>query len=500
MVAEDNPDDAKHLEQMARALGWRVHTEANGAALIRAYMQRYESGLLMPDALLLDWQMPEMDGLQALSALASRAEASKLPAVLMITAFENARIAALDKDGLVDQVLQKPVGSSELFNAVNEVIASHTGNKRRVLQATRIEAVKARWLPGVRVLVVDDSSINLDVVGEMLRRNGALVTTADSGEEALAKLAALPEAFDVVLMDVQMPGIDGLEATRRARKLPGVRTLPIIALTAGAFTEERRRALDAGMNDFLTKPIDPTQLINRLRTAVEHYRGKSLPLESLTAEKVQAGDIWPDIQGLNMDTARRLMSGDLQLFLTAIDRLLIEYTNLQDALPTDIDAPVGQGLRLKLAAQVHKLRGASGMIGAERMYDLASRAEAALRAPDEKAEAILKELAETLRELRRNSEQVLGSWREARTASYLAADESGAGGEKTLIPSDVRELQRLLTTNDLQAQDWVDEHKVSLRRALGAQGLERLEECVMNLDYKNALIVLQALFEQLPPK
>lgn len=500
MMAEDNPDDAKHLEQMARALGWRVHTEANGAALIRAYMQRHESGLLMPDALLLDWQMPEMDGLQALSALASRAEASKLPAVLMITAFEKAQIAALDKDSLVDQVLQKPVGSSELFNAINDVVASHTGNKRRVLQATRTEAVKARWLPGVSVLVVDDSSINLDVVGEMLRRNGALVTTADSGEDALAKLAASPEAFDAVLMDVQMPGIDGLEATRRARELPGVRTLPIIALTAGAFTEERRKALDAGMNDFLTKPIDPTQLINRLRSAVEHYRGKSLPLESLTAERVQAGDIWPDIQGLNIDTARRLMSGDLQLFLTAIDRLLSEYTNLQDALPTDIDAPVAQGLRLNLAAQVHKLRGASGMIGAERMYDLASRAETALRAPGEKAEAILQALAETLRELRRNSEQVLGSWREARTASYLAADESGAGGEKTLIPSDVRELQRLLATNDLQAQDRVDEHKVPLRRALGAEGLARLEECMMNLDYKNALIVLQALFEQLPPK
>ncbi len=500
MVAEDNPDDAKHLEQMARALGWRVHSEANGAALVRAYMERYESGQLMPDVLLLDWQMPEMDGLQALRELASRAGASKLPAVLMITAFEKARIAALDKDGLVDQVLQKPVGSSELFNAVNDVIASHTGNTKRVLQATRTEAVKVRWLPGVRVLVVDDSNINLDVVGQMLSRNGALVTTADGGEEALAMLAASPETFDVVLMDVQMPGIDGLEATRRARKLPGLTTLPIIALTAGALTEEKRNALDAGMDDFLTKPIDPTQLINRLRIAVERYRGNSLSVEPLTTGQAQTGEIWPDIEGLNINTAKRLMSGDMQLFLTTIDRLLSEYSNLQAEPPVDIDAPASQALRLKLAAQVHKLRSASGMIGAERMHGLASRAEGALRAPDEKVEAILQELAKTLQELRRNSEQVIGRWREARKAIYLAADESGAGDESPLIAADLQELQRLLNANDMQAQDWVDGHTLPLRRALGPEGFERLQECMLNLDYKNALIVLQALFEQTTSK
>lgn len=497
MVAEDNPDDAKHLEQLARALGWRVHTEANGAALVRAYMERYQRGLRMPDALLLDWQMPEMNGLQVLSELASRAGSNKLPAVLMVTAFEQADISALDTNGLVDRVLQKPVDSSRLFNAVNDVVASHTGNTSWVLQATQTEAIKARWLPGVRVLVVDDSSINLDVVGEMLRRSGALVSMAHSGEEALAKLAASSDEFDAVLMDVQMPGIDGLEATRRARKIASVGTLPIIALTAGALEEEKRRALDAGMTDFLTKPVNPSQLISRLRIAVEGYRGKSLPIESLAAHVLQVSDTWPDVQGLNLNTARRLMSGDSQLFLTTIDRLLSDHNNLQDAPPTDIDTPAAQTLRLKLAAQVHMLRSASGMIGAERMHNLASRAEVALRTPDEKVEATLKELAETLLELKRNSEQVLGSWRAARTASYLATDETGSGGETTLTPSALKELVRLLTTNDLAAQDWIDEKAVSLRRALGPKEFEHLHECIMNLDYGKALIVAQALSEQM---
>lgn len=496
MLAEDNPDDAAHLKQMAQALGWRIHAEGNGADLVQAYMERHSRGLRMPDALLVDWQMPEMDGLQAIQELAKKAVGSKLPAVLVITAFEQERIKELDKEGLVDRVLHKPVEASLLFNAVNDVVVSHTGNPSRVLQATKTEAVKARWLPEVRVLVVDDSEMNLDVVGELLRRNGALVTTAASGEEALDKLSAAPGSFDAVLMDVQMPGIDGLEATRRARKLAGIGKLPIIALTAGALREERRRALDAGMDDFLTKPIDPSQLISRLRIAVEGYRGVSLPIESLAAQEAQSGDAWTEIDGLNLDQAKRLLSGDLKLFLTTLERLLSEHINLQSAPSVDVDAPDSEALRLKLAAQVHKLRSASGMVGAERMHALASRAEVTLRAPGEKAETLLRELAESLKDLERHSAPVLDSWREARAASELAASASGAGdadGAKPLATADLQQLQQLLLANDLSAQDWVDEHAASLRQALGPEAFANLQKSMANLDYRSALDAVNAL-------
>jgi CheY-like chemotaxis protein len=200
---------------------------------------------------------------------------------LVISAYEKAHIAALDTDHLVDKILYKPISGSELFNAVNDVVVKHTGNSQRVLESTRIETLKARWLPEINVLVVDDSEVNLEVVGQILIRNGAKGTALDRGRKALEQLRLTPDAFDLVLMDVQMPEMDGLETTRLIRKELGLATLPIVALTAGTLVEERKRALASGMNAFLTKPIDPSKLISTLRKLVEVYRDRVIKIESL---------------------------------------------------------------------------------------------------------------------------------------------------------------------------------------------------------------------------
>ena len=505
LIAEDSPQDAQHLEKIARALGWRTQLVTDGEALVQDFMARAASGLRLPDALIVDWQMPQMDGLQALASLTEQLGRDKLPAVLMVTAFERAGIEALDKNHLVNRILHKPVDSSELFNAVNDVVTQHTGNTSRVLQVTRTEAVKARWLPGVRVLVVDDSSINLEVVSNILQRNGAVVTTADSGEAALLQLEAAPDGFDAVLMDVQMPRMDGLEATRQVRGRLGLTTLPIIALTAGALVEEKRRALAAGMNDFLTKPIDPSQLINRLRMAVETYRHHSLPIEALgysaaanAEEGADSNDSdWPDIQGLKRATAQRMMAGDASLFLSTLQRLLDEYAPLETPpASAEVDLPAAQPLRLPLAGQVHKLRSAAGMIGAERLYQLASQAENALRTANQPVRAILVELASALAALRHNSAQVLGAWREALNATSASVTALAGAGAAVIRPQELQALQDLLAMNDLSALEWVAERAAALHTALGLADFQRLQECLRCLDFKTAQALLRPLQER----
>ena len=127
-------------------------------------------------------------------------------------------------------------------------------------EPTRVAAPQARWLPGVRVLVVDDSDINLDVARRLLEREGASVETCGNGRQALDCLCARPDAFDLVLMDVQMPVKNGYEATRILRQELGL-AVPIIALTANAITGERAKCLAAGMNDYLTKPFQEFSLL-----------------------------------------------------------------------------------------------------------------------------------------------------------------------------------------------------------------------------------------------
>ena len=155
-------------------------------------------------------------------------------------------------------------------------MAKHGADRESLLAVTDFSHTGAQWLPGVRLLVVDDNEINREVAERILRQQGAEVVTCADGSEALATLKESPEKFDIVLMDVQMPNMDGNEAAARIRKDLGLTSLPIVALTAGALTNERDRSLNAGMDAFVSKPFEPPTLIRIVRRLVERRRGTPL--------------------------------------------------------------------------------------------------------------------------------------------------------------------------------------------------------------------------------
>jgi CheY-like chemotaxis protein len=184
-----------------------------------------------------------------------------------------------------DIALRRPLTSSALFNAVNAAVSKRPASLAHVLQSTKFDDLDAQWLAGVRVLVVDDSNVNLEVAQRILEKQGAIVTTCSDGLKAVEGVRA-DQSLDNVLMDVQMPSLDGNEATRRIRKELSLQRLPIVALTAGALVGERQRALEAGMNDFISKPFDPPALIRKLRRLVEEARGEPIPVVILDSNSV----------------------------------------------------------------------------------------------------------------------------------------------------------------------------------------------------------------------
>src|SRR5690606_11880180 len=195
-------------------------------------------------------------------------------------------------------ILTKPVNASVLFNAVNHGVVTRQGSSDRVMPLRSMPGQHTLWLPDVRVLLVDDSDINLEIASHLLAREGAVVVTASSGRQALQRLDATPDAFDVVLMDVQMPDMDGLAATRHLRQRPALRQLPVIALTAGALAEERRRAIDAGMNAFLTKPLEPQLLVRTVREVIEAATGQALAVRQADPVATATASVnWPEIEG-----------------------------------------------------------------------------------------------------------------------------------------------------------------------------------------------------------
>ncbi|MEE1878515.1 PAS domain-containing hybrid sensor histidine kinase/response regulator, partial [Altererythrobacter litoralis] len=164
------------------------------------------------------------------------------------------------------------IAGLELFDAVNEACVEHGYDTSYLLERTTITFGKAPWLARVKVLVVDDQNLNLTSFIPVIERVGAICLTAGSGMEALEVVKGHLDDLDVVLMDLQMPEMDGCEATMAIRKLKGAKGLPIIALTAGATNAERERALASGMNDFCIKPAKPEDLIRTVRKHVKHYR------------------------------------------------------------------------------------------------------------------------------------------------------------------------------------------------------------------------------------
>jgi PAS domain S-box-containing protein len=344
-------------------------------------------------------------------------------------------------------------------------------------------------LPGVNVLVVDDSDMNLDVVKYILELEGACVALARNGQEALDRLQTDALEFDVVLMDVQMPVMDGHAATRLIRGELGLVDLPIIALTAGALSSERDRAVAAGMDDFLIKPFDPAALVRCIRRHVDAASvAAGTPIAGTAVATVAAPEQnkteWPQIDGIDSADAKRRLSNDCGLFLSSLARLLVEFS--------DVSMPVGAskaGDLAELAAQMHKLKGNAGTLGANAIHSLAAEAESACLADSvERTSVLVSALAIQLRRLRDSAAPVISAAR-ART---LAADAAAPPSAEKLSSDLIGELVHLLRQHNLAALDRFRQIGPQLRQHLGPATYEIVRDHVDSLQFNEAAALLEA--------
>jgi CheY-like chemotaxis protein len=340
------------------------------------------------------------------------------------------------------------------------------------------------------VLLVDDSDINLDVARRLLAGRGAQVLCCASGRQALDCLRAAPTGFDAVLMDVQMPDMDGLEATRRVRADLGLLRLPVIALTAGALVEERRRAFDAGMQGFLPKPLDPAQLVRVLRGCVETARGAVLPVAGLACQPRDDLAHWPRVEGIDTADAAQRLGRDPALFVSLLRQLLAEF---QDLAGLGGSTGAAAERRQWLAARMHKLRGGAGTLGARDLQRLAQAAEASLRLAvanvDAEADAVaaVHSVSRALARLASDSVALLAD------AASNPAPKPSAAGSTLLLRSEadrMQELQRQLQGQDLGALGNFEGLSPSLRQVLGETAFAVLSEAMQELDFGRALHLL----------
>ncbi|MCC9648447.1 PAS domain S-box protein [Rubrivivax sp. JA1029] len=343
--------------------------------------------------------------------------------------------------------------------------------------------VAGSGLEGLRVLVVDDSSVNQDVARRLLEGEGARVQLAGNGLQAVERLEAGPADFDIVLMDVQMPVLDGLDATRRIRGVLGLDTLPIVGLTAGVSRSEQARARAAGMNEVIGKPFDPPALVAALRRVV--WGTTSAP-PAAPAALVPLPPDWPSIDGVDAAAACRRLRGDTGLLRTMLKRI-VEHADVLSQIARDPTTA---------RARLHDLKGLAGTIGAEALQRAASSAEHACRRlvdaeeadqppagslPPAELEALIDAVAGEAARLR------------AAAAAFIDAVPARAASARPLQAGELAELLALLAQGDLSAVERVESLAGTLSAALGDTGFSALEREVQNLEFEAAAALLAGL-------
>ncbi|MDP1999444.1 MAG: response regulator, partial [Rhodoferax sp.] len=383
LVADDSEIALKYLSEIADGLGWYVNTFDSGEAVLSYLHARTERKL--PDVVVLDWKMPGLDGLATARAIRESMPQDKCPLIILTTAHSLASMANRAGTELVDALLEKPVSASGMYNALTEA-----RRKRAATDVMRFGLHRSggQVLAGIRVLVVDDSDINCEVARRILHEKGAVVSLAANGQEAMDWLLSHPDDIDLVLMDVQMPVMDGIEATRRLRQMPAFATLPIVALTAGAFKSQQDAAQAAGMTHFISKPFDVPStiaLIQRLTSQRKTPRADE-PEPAPIAVSKPASDLMegPAPTGVAFTTDASVLDvatgleiwGDMPSYLEYLLHFATVYGNAVELMT----ASLAQADRPAATALAHKLAGVAANMALPETRRLAAETERVLRA------------------------------------------------------------------------------------------------------------------------
>lgn len=372
LVVNNNAMLREMLERQLRHAGFALHLANSGAAALD-YLARQPA-----DLVLLDWDLPVMNGGETARRIHADAAHAQLPLVLMMSEFAREPAALAAGQAGIAATLVKPLQPQPLLEAVLAGLGLGPALPQRpagALPAALSDA--ARRIAGARVLVVDDNVINQQVAREVLLRAGALVELAGSGAEAVLMVDQQP--FDAVLMDIQMPGMDGYEATARIRNKPQHAQLPLIAMTAHAVAGFRESSLGMGMNDYVTKPIDPERLFAVLANQISRATGPAADAlaSGLAATLAASAEAARALPGIDMAEVLARLGGNRRLLTALLDRFLLDFADA----PQRLQAAMAAGAYDQAALLVHKVRGAAGNLSLHALHGAAGELEPLLLSP-----------------------------------------------------------------------------------------------------------------------
>jgi len=484
LVVDDNDNARTVLRGMLEGMGFHVDEVDGGSPAIQAVDQADAQGQPF-HFVFLDWQMPGMDGIEVATRLQAR-QLKQPPHCVMVTAFGREDVLKGAAQAGLDDVLIKPVNPSMLFESVMSLMGDVSATRRGIAEAPLPSVALLAGIQGARILLVEDNDLNQEVALELLCDAGFIVELAENGEISLQKVKS--GSFDLVLMDMQMPVMDGETATREIRRLPAFDALPIVAMTANVQESDRQRCLDVGMNDHIAKPIDPDLLWRTLAKWISPQPGRAPVTSVAPAASASPEADWQaptHIAGLDTQVGLRRVLGKKALYLSMLRRFVAGQKDLLASLQ-EAFAQQDMATAERLA---HTTKGTAGSIGAHQVQALAADVEQAVRqgAPSAMVQVAVQALAGPLTALIDALVQALPSEVPPPRIAYDLAQ----------LKTVCAQLDALLAYDDATAAELLGEHADVLASAF-PQHYRLLESAVKQFDFEAALAHLRAAVNTLP--
>ncbi|GAB3252150.1 PAS domain S-box protein [Chitinimonas naiadis] len=486
LIVDDNASARDVIASIVLSLGWQPTLVNSGAEALRL-LQDHPS--VEPfEIIFIDWRMPDMDGWETSLRIRQMARNGVPPLIVMVTVQGKEMLAQrmAEEQALLDGFLVKPITASMLFDAVIDAKASHG----KLPPPPRKKAISQQRLLGMHLLVVEDNLTNQQVARELLSNEGAQVAVASGGQAGIDAIRNAVFPFDGVLMDIQMPDMDGYAATRFIREELGLQKLPIIAMTANAMASDREACLAAGMNEHVGKPFDINQLVEVILRHAQLPEQAPVRPETSMESYAESVLLQASQGGLNVKVALDRFGGHLHIYRNALRNYLAEA----DMLTMQLDQHVTINQIDDVCRTLHSLKGLTATIGAEHLSSQIKQLEQHIRLAqscDSHRDAIV-QTQKALFQLQQTVEML--NVASSSTSSYLEPDSG------LLQFDDLREhltqLSMQLETTNLSAIN----HFADIQPSLNAQWpleCEQLAHSINRLDFKSALSVCEGLRERL---
>ncbi len=470
LVVDDNPSAREILAERLTSFTFDTATAANAEQANLLLMEAEREG--KPFRLvLMDWRMPGTNGVEAGRQIKQGGMLQHIPAVILVTAYGREEVMRQAEAAGLDSFLIKPVSPSTLFDTVIRVLdGDHDENDARDRSSV------GGYLQG-QVLLVEDNMVNQQVAREILEQMGLEVVIAANGREAVD--AVKTDDYDLVLMDIQMPEMDGYEATRRIRALANRQTLPIVAMTAHAMSGERDRCLAAGMNEHVPKPIDPARLFVTLSRWLK-------PGDKVTEREVEEDDVvLPDsLPGIDLQWGLERIGGNRRLFRKLLGEFVTHHGEAPQVIVQRLQASDEEGARREL----HTLKGVAGNIGARVLQQQAEQLEYALNSGQLNGAKLPSAFLQAF-------DVLLNGLAELRQEEAQGDVPTAASDGQASLPQQLEQLRQMLIEGDSDALKVVTAIQPLLTDSKLQQKLKQLTAQIEGYDFDTAQQTLDGLIK-----